>query len=148
VPGCSGQATPPLQALQNQVGVQAFENFLRRANQFAGKLGEHLLARRGSDDRMLRYGLEKEQAAQFQRLAHAVALKDAAIQNQLDQSAQDFVIGADADVGIERRLQFGPPRAGVLLDKQNQIRRRLPMARVLHVNVARVDLIAALVTQS
>src|SRR5262245_9416393 len=92
---------------------------------------------------MMRRGFREERAANFRRVFDTSGLELAAIGEQLDQSAQDFVISSDADVFVQRALKLGAPAPAMLLDDQRQVSRRLQMAWIIGLKVSRRDAIAA-----
>src|SRR5262249_6119515 len=92
---------------------------------------------------VMRRGFCEERAANFRRVFDAGGLELTAIGEQLDQSAQDFVISSDADVFVQRALKLGAAASAMLLDDQRQVSRRLQMAWIIGLQVSWRDAIAA-----
>src|SRR5882672_11036570 len=88
---------------------------------------------------MMRGGFREESAANLRRVSGAGGLEFAAIGEQFDQSAQDFVISSDADVFVQRPLKLGAAASPMLLDDERQVGRRLQMARIVGFKVSRRD---------
>jgi hypothetical protein len=80
---------------------------------------------------MMRRGLREERAADLRRVFSAGGLEFAAVGEKLDQSAQDLVIGSDADVFVQRALKLGAAASPMLFNDEREVSRRLQMARVV-----------------
>src|SRR5262245_46996608 len=91
---------------------------------------------------MMRSCFREERAANLRRVFSAGGLEFAAIGEQLDQSAQDLVIGSDADVFVQRALKLRAPAPPVLFDNEREVSRRLQMARIAGLEVSRRDTIS------
>jgi hypothetical protein len=127
-----------------QVGVETFGEARGLAGQLARDVEDDARARLLRDDGVRRGGLEEEGAAQLLGRAGRVGHELAAVGEELNEAAQDFVVRARPDVLVQRLFERPARRAIVTGEEPDQIFGHAQILLVVRLDVTRLDALAAL----